>query len=88
MNINQPCWIGIDTGLNVLCRLVYISDTHASVVVPERVRLPPTFDLYFRADGKVGRRCNLLRQSGDKADLLIVGRMEAREDASSDTFEV
>jgi hypothetical protein len=52
MKINQPCWMKIDTPDLLECRLVYITETHAVVLVPDNVKLPQECNLFFRADGK------------------------------------
>jgi hypothetical protein len=75
MTINQPCWMMTETPGLLQCRLVYISDTHATVLVPDAVKLPKTCSLFFRADGQVGRTCYVIRQTGDKAELSILGKI-------------
>jgi len=75
MKINQPCWMMTGAPGLLECRLVAISETHATVLVPNNAVLPQSCDLFFRADAKVGRRCYLLRQTGDKADLAILSRI-------------
>lgn len=88
MKIDQPCWIRIDAGLTVKCRLTCIAPNRARVVVPPGVSLPETCDLYFRADGKVGRKCNLRRQSDDLAELDITGKFGELTPGEKDIFEV
>jgi hypothetical protein len=88
MKIDQPCWIRIDAGLTVKCRLTCITPDRGVVVVPPGVSLPESCDLYFRADGKVGRKCKLRRQSGDLAELDITGKIGELTPAEKDIFEV
>jgi hypothetical protein len=88
MKINQPCWISIDAGLTVKCRLTFITQSWATVIVPPGVRLPPSCDLYFREDGRIGRKCKLKRQSSDKAELEIIGRIGELTLAEKKIFEV
>jgi hypothetical protein len=88
MKINQPCWMEMDTPALLECRLVYISETHAVVLIPEKVKLPQECNLFFRADGKVGRRCYLVRQTADKAELAIMGRIGSDSLLSKDIFQV
>src|SRR3954471_8921742 len=75
MKIDQPCWIRMDAGLTVKCQLTCITPSQARVLVPPGVCLPASCDLYFRADGKVGRQCNVKLQSGDLAELNITGKI-------------
>ena len=56
--------------------------------MPPGVSLPESCDLYFRADGKVGRKCKLRRQSGDIAELDITGKIGELTPAEKDIFEV
>jgi hypothetical protein len=70
------------------CRLVSISETHATVLVPDKAVLPQSCDLSFRADARVGRRCYLMRQIGDKAELAILSRIGSEAMVGQDIFEV
>ena len=70
------------------CRLVFISETHATVLVPDKLVLSQSCDLFFRADGKVGRRCYVVRQVADKAELAIMGRIGSDAMAGLDVFSV
>ena len=88
MKINQPCWMMTAAPGLVECRLVDISETHAVVLLADHVKLPQKCDLYFRADAKVGRCCYVIRQTGDKADLAIIGRIGSYEQLSTQLFEV
>src|SRR3954468_14549246 len=88
MHINQPRWMMTDTPGLLECRLVYISETHATVLVPDGTVLPQSCDLFFRADGKVGRHCYVVRQNGDKAELAIMARIGSNVTAGRDVFKV
>jgi hypothetical protein len=88
MKINQPCWMEMDMPALLECRLVNISETRAEVLVPDEVKLPQECKLFFRADGKVGRRCYLVRQTADKAELAIMGRIGSDSLLSKDIFQV
>jgi len=88
MKINQPCWMMTAAPGLVECRLVNISETHAVVLLPDQVKLPQKCDLYFRADAKVGRCCYVIRQTGDKADLAIIGRIGSDALLSKELFQV
>jgi hypothetical protein len=70
------------------CRLLFISETHATVLVPNKVVLPQSCDLFFRADGKVGRNCYVVRQNDDKAELAIMGRIGSDAMTDRDVFKV
>jgi hypothetical protein len=70
------------------CRLIFISETHATVLVPDKVSLLQSCDLFFRADGKVGRHCYVVRQIGDKAELAVLGRIGPDVMAGPDVFGV
>jgi hypothetical protein len=88
MDFNQPCWVMTgDPGL-LECRLIKISDTHATVLVPAPNVLRQSCDLFFRADAKVGRNCYVVRQVGDKAEMAILGRIGSTAEASQDDFNV
>ena len=71
MKINQTCWMMTAAPGLLACRLVFISETHATVLVPDKLVLSQSCDLFFRAYGKVGRRCYVVRQVADKAELAI-----------------
>jgi hypothetical protein len=88
MKINQPCWMKTAEPGLLECRLISVSETHATVLVPDKAVLPSSCDLYFRADGKVGRHCYLVRQIGDKAELAIMGRIGSDAMAGGDVFKV
>ncbi len=70
------------------CRQLYISETHATVLVPDQVSLPQSCDLFFRAEGKVGRHCYIVRQVGDRAELAITGKIGSGANMGTETFEV
>jgi hypothetical protein len=70
------------------CRLVYVSETHATVLVPDDVVLPQSCDLLFRADGKIGRRCYVVRQVKDKAELAILGKIGSDTNVGKGIFQV
>ncbi len=71
----------METGL-LKCRLLMISDTHATVVVPGDTKLPRALNLYFTSDGQIGRKCRLKAQTGDLADLAIIGRIESQAEGA------
>jgi hypothetical protein len=54
MMVNQPCWIQIASGALRESRLIFISETHATILLPDKTALLPLCNLLFRADGKVG----------------------------------
>jgi hypothetical protein len=83
MTINQPTEA---PGL-LQCRLVYISD-NATVLVPDAVKLPQTCSLFFRADGRVGRTCYVVRQTGDKAELSILGKIGSDMNLGREVFQL
>ena len=86
MKVNQPCWM-VTGGPGLLeCRLVAISETHATVLVPDKSVLPQSCDLFFRADAQVGRHCYVTRQTGDKAELTILGRIGSEAMVGQDIF--
>jgi hypothetical protein len=87
MEINQPCWMMTAAPGLLECRLVSISETHATVLVPDQLVLPQSCDLFFRADGKVGRHCYVVRQVGDKAELAIMGRIGPDAPVGQDVFQ-
>jgi hypothetical protein len=86
MHINQPCWMLTAAPGLVECRLVYITETHATVLLPDDVVLPQTCDLFFRADAKVGRNCYVIRQIKDKAELAIMGKIDTN--VGRDVFQL
>ena len=69
------------------CRLVYVSETYATVLVPENIVLPQSCDLFFRADGKIGRHCYVVRQIKDKAELAILGKIGSDTNVGQDIFQ-
>ena len=72
----------------VQCRLVNISDAHATVLVPEAVTLPQTCSLFFRADGKVGWTCYVVRQTADKAELALLGQIGSDVGIGREVFQI
>ena len=56
-------------------RLIRVSESVATVELESPGAIPEQCNLIFTPDGKVGRRCELMRQSGRTIVLSIKGRI-------------
>jgi hypothetical protein len=79
----QQCWIS--AGLTPLLegRVISLSESVATVELDVPAAVPEQCNLLFTADGKVGRRCALVRQSGSEVVLSIKGRIGPADSGES-----
>jgi hypothetical protein len=86
----QKCWIS--AGLTSLLegRVISLSDSIATVELDVPAAVPEECNLLFTPDGKVGRRCALVRQTGKEVILSIKGRFDppAPDESASATSRI
>ena len=75
-HMKQRCWIALDPDQSLTeCFLCNISNTGAKLVLQTESKIPDKLDLYLTPDGRVGRKCEVVRQSGKEIGLKFVGRV-------------
>src|SRR5262249_49790327 len=64
--LQQKCWIDFGpSSPPVECHLENVSKTGAKLTCDASVKIPDRFFLYLTRDGKVGRRCKVVRREDD-----------------------
>ena len=72
-SLERRCWL--DQGPDqppLECSLVNVSKSGAGVKCKEPDRLPDEFNLYLTLDGKIGRKCKVIRRGDGEAGLRFI----------------
>ena len=71
----QRCWVAAGPTQSLSeCFLHDVTNTGAKIVQETECKLPKPFDLYLTSDGTVGRKCEVVWQSGKEIGVKFVGR--------------
>ena len=73
--LDYPCWL--DAGPNhppIACRFFDVSKSGAKIICADPALIPTEFNLYLTRDGKVGRKCKVVRRDGNELGLHLASR--------------
>jgi hypothetical protein len=72
-DLDQRCWIDVGPDSPPAeCRLHNVSKTGAKLTSESLGKLPAEFFLYLTKDGKVGRRCQIVRNEETELGLRFI----------------
>ena len=71
----RMCWVDMGSGNPPLqCRLINVSKSGALIDCKEPSQLPDDLVLYLTEDGKVGRRCRVVRRAEGEIGLEFLNK--------------